>query len=419
MLLSLKATPAALRSYLTGHAAWASSFQYRDFRLLWTSTVLESVGMGMENVALGWLVFEMTDSPFMVGLAAAARMAPFFFLGILSGAVADRVDRRIFLRVITLGVSLTGGLMALLLIMGVAQVWHIMALAIATGCFWAFTMTTRQAYTYDIVGPQHALNGLSLNALSQRFGGVIGSLIAGVIIATSGIGGQYIAVSASYIIAAAVLLATRDVAQAAPTRREGVIKNLAGGIQAIRQNRTLMMLMFLTATTEVFGFTHQSLLPVFARDVLGVGAVGLGIMTAVRQGGGILALLLLAHLGNTSRKGILMFAMATGFGLGQMAFSLTSSLVLFLLVLTLVNACASGVDTLYKALMQDNVPNEQRGRAMGLWVLSIGLGPLGHIEVGGLAGVLGAPRALLINGGILTFISLASSISLPRIRRLG
>lgn len=408
----------ALLAFLSGRTAWAGSFRYRDFQLLWGATLFHSLAMGMEQVALGWLVLEMTDSPFMVGVSSALRMAPFFFLGLVSGAVADRVDRRVFLRVITLGGSMTSGLLALLLVLDIASTWHVLALATATGCLWAFTMTVRQAYIYDIVGPELALNGMSLNAVSQRLGGVLGAVAAGAIIQTAGIGGQYLAVSASYISAVMVLLATRDVGQAAPREHKPVVKNLVGYMGTIRHNRTLLALMFLTATTEIFGFTHQTLLPVIARDVLSVGALGLGFMTAVRQGGGMLGLMLLANMSNFRRKGTLMFATAAGFGLGQMAVPLASNIFLFLVLLTFINACASGVDTLYKTLMQASVPNEQRGRAMGSWVLSIGLAPVGHLSIGAIAGALSAPVALLINGSVLTFVTVASAMGMPRLRRL-
>ncbi len=408
----------ALTSFFSGGAVWANSFQYRDFRLLWGSTLLHAVGMGMEQVAIGWLVLEMTDSPFMVGVAGAARMAPFFFLGFVSGAVADRVDRRIFLRFINIGGSAIAAIMATLLILDVIRVWHVILLAGATGVFWAFLMTVRQSYTYDIVGPEHALNGMSLSAMGQRIGGVVGSVVAGILIATSGVGGQYIAVAASYAAAFAILLGTRNVGQAAPAQREPVFKNLVGYIQILRENSTLRTLMLLTAATEVFGFTHQTLLPVFARDVLGVGSIGLGIMTAVRQGGGVLGLMLLANLGDFRRKGLVMFLSAIGFGLGQMGLYLASNIFVFIVVLSFIAACASSADTLYKTLMQANVPNEQRGRAMGSWVLSIGVAPVGHIGIGGMAGALGAPGAILINGSILALISIATMLGLPKIRRL-
>ncbi|MGH2542686.1 MAG: MFS transporter, partial [Ardenticatenaceae bacterium] len=231
-------------------------------------------------------------------------------------------------------------------------------------------------------------------------------------------GGQYIAVAAAYSSAFAILLATRDVGQAAPTQREPVFKNLVGYVQILRENRTLRWLMILTAATEVFGFTHQTLLPVFARDVLGVGSIGLGFMTAVRQGGGILGLLLLANLGDFSRKGVVMFVSAVGFGVGQMMLYLASNIFVFIVVLAFIALCASSADTLYKTLMQANVSNEQRGRAMGSWVLSIGVAPAGHIGLGAIAGAIGAPGAVLINGSVLAFISIATMLGLPRIRRL-
>ena len=197
-----------------------------------------------------------------------------------------------------------------------------------------------------------------------------------------------------------------------------MLRSLLGYIRLVRQNRTLMTLMLLAAATEIFGFSHMSLLPVFARDILGVGAVGLGIMTAVRQVGGMLGLMALANLGDFKRKGLLMFALAVGFGLGQMAFSVSANMVFSLFVLAFVNACAATVDTLHKTLMQSNVPDEQRGRAMGSWVLSIGVAPIGHIGVGAMAGVLGAPGALLVNGGLLTFVGVTAALGLPNMRRL-
>ena len=308
--------------------------------------------------------------------------------------------------------------MALVLLTNFAQVWHVMVLAAATGCTWAFTLTVKQAYTYDIVGPANALNGLSLAAVGQRVGGVVGAFAGGAIIATVGVGGLYVAVAASYIASVAVLMATRDVGQAASMQREPVLQNLLGYVQLVRQNRTLMILMVLAGTTELFGFTHQTLLPVFAKDVLGVGAMGLGVMAGIRQIGGVVGLLALASLGDFRRKGLLMFLIAIAFGLGQMALSLGGNLLLFLLVLSFVNACASAVDTLYQTLMQSNVRNEERGRATGSWVLSIGVAPAGHVGIGWIAGVLGAPGAILINGSVLTFVGLVSALGLPRVRRL-
>ncbi len=398
--------------------AWASSFRFRDFRLFWASTFFYSLGTGMEHVAVGWLVFDITGSAFIVGVAAAARMAPLFFLGILSGAMADWLERRLFLLFIALSGMAVAGIMAVVLLTGEPPIWAVVVLVAAGGCMLAFTLTTRNAYTYDIVGPEHALNGLSLNQMAMQAGGIGGAIISGALIELVGPGWQYLAVGASYLGSALVLLVIGRSTRTAQPLREPVLQNLVGYLRFLRENRLIFILMCLTSITEVLGFTHMTLLPVFAKEVLHVGPAGLGYLTAVRQAGGLLGLALLANLRDYRRKGLLMFIIATGFGVGLMAFSVSAALVYFIIVLAAVNACAMAVDTLYKTLMQSNVPDEQRGRAMGSWVLSIGVAPVGHLGVGGLATALGAQGALLVNGAVLAGISLVAAIGLPKIRRL-
>lgn len=409
---------ASRRSALDIVLEWAASFQHRDFRVLWASTLLQSLGMGMEQVVVGWLVFEMTGSPFLVGLASALRMAPFFFLGLVSGAVADRVDRRLSLRFVTVGGGLSWVVMVLVLLTGAAEVWHVMALAAASGAVWVFIMTVRPSYTYDIVESDQALNGISLNAISTQVGLVFGALVAGAIISSVGAGGQSLVIGLMYFASFGVLLFTRTIPTVELIQRESLARNFVGYVRIIRHNRILMTLMSLAAIIEVLGFTHMSLLPVIAKDVLGLGALGLGVMTAVRQFGAIAGLLILARVGKYRRNGLLMFGLVIAFGGGLMSLSLSTNFIYFIAILTLVNACAMSIEVLFKTLMQANVSEEQRGRAMGAWALSIGVAPVGHMGVGALAGMMGAPMTLLVNGGLLLVAGLTAAASLPGIRRL-
>ena len=397
---------------------WAASLRIRDFRLLWASTLLYSLATGMEQVSVGWLIFELTGSELMVGVGAAARMLPFFLLGLLSGAIADRWERRWLLFIGTLGASGIALLMALLLLGGLGNVWVVIALVLALGSTFAFVLTVRQTYTYDIVGPGYALNGLALGAMAMQGGGIAGSLASGAVIEVAGPGWQFAAAALCYLCSAVATLALHNPGVSAQPSATSVIRNLIGYIRLLRNYRLLLVLMILTAATEILGFTHMTLLPVFAKEVIQVGPTGLGVMTAGRQAGGLLGLWILAGLGNLRKKGLMMFATALGFGLGLMAFSLSGNIYSFLAVLLFVNACAMAVDTLYKTMMQELVSDEERGRAMGSWVLSIGFAPVGHVGIGALAGVVGAPRALLINGAALAAISLVSALALPRIRRL-
>ena len=365
-----------------------------------------------------WLILDMRDSPLLVGVAIAARMAPNFFLGILAGAMADWLDRRVVLPFATAVGSVVAGGMAALLLTDSAEPWHVVVLAAASGSAMAFVMTMRQAYTFDIVGPRLALNGLALNTVAMQLGGVVGGLTAGALIATIGVGPQYVAVAGGYVAAGLVMLTVGKQAQASLSRREPVLSSLKGAVRLIRKNRTILTLMCMVGVTEVLGFSQITLLPVFAKDVLDVGPLGLGAMNAARQAGGMVGLMALAGLGNFRRKGMLLFVMNGLAGLGQMVFYLTPDLFTFLLVLGVANACLMAADTLYKTLMQENVPNEERGRAMGSWILSIGVAPVGHIGIGGVAGALTAPVAFVIFGGTLAAATVASALGLGRIRRL-
>ena len=401
------------------HPRWARSFAVPAFRLLWTVLLLQSASLGMQMVVTGWLVFEITGSPFWTAVSSAASMAPFFFLGPVSGAVADRMNRvRLLLATTGAGVVVTGA-MAALLLTGAAPLWPILVLTALSGSVTAFLITTRQSLTYDVVGAKLALNGMALNSVSMQIGLAVGSLLSGLIISAVGAGGQFLVISLLYLGSVPVVALIRSRPGASwDVRPPPVGRVLRGYLAIMRRSRTLVTLMALMALTELFGFTHMSLLPVIAKDVLGLGAVGLGVMSAVRQTGGIAALLVLAALGNFRHKGKLTFAVMIGFGASLMALLASANVVYAVAVLTVATGCAMAVDALSMTLMQENVANEERGRAMGAWTLSIGVAPVGQLGIGALAGAVGAPLALFVSGAILLAASAAAAVGLPHIRRL-
>ena len=189
-------------------------------------------------------------------------------------------------------------------------------------------------------------------------------------------------------------------------------------INLLRDYPVLLALMMLASATEIFGFSHMSLIPVFSKEVLGLGAIGLGIITGIRQVGGMFGLISLAVLGDITYKGYLMFGIMIFFGLTQMAMYGAGNLYVAAAIIFLINGSAMAVDVLFKTLMQLNVPNEQRGSAMGSWVFSIGTGPVGHVGIGSAAGIFGATWAFFLNGAILSSIGLLTLVSTPFLRRL-
>lgn len=394
------------------------AFGFRDFRILGISSLFSAFGMLGENVAVGWIVLEVTDSPFMVGVAMGLRRAPQFVLGIFAGAVLDMVDRRLFMPFINAIVALPNLAIALLLVAGRLEIWHLMVLVLLSGIMIPFAHTARQSFTYDIVGPSLAMQGLAAVVLVSRAGGLVGAVLTGVIIARVGLEPAFFAIGVVQVVSGLVMLLVRSAGQAAPLVRESVMANLKGFLREVRHNRVLLQLVLLTGAVEMLGFSHMTVLPSLARDVLNVGVEGLGVMNGIHSAGGILGAIALASVGDVRRKGLLFLVVAQVFGVALVLLGMSNTLVLAVVILTAISAMSALTDVLSQALMQLNVPNELRGRAMGSWVLAIGTSPVGHLQIGALASLVSVGFALSFSG--LALLALAAGVTLlsARLRRL-
>ncbi len=395
-----------------------TAFQFHDIRMLWISTVSNQLGQGMQHVVLGWLVFDLTGSSGMVGAIFAARAAPNLLVGLIAGSVTDRVDRRTLMRVAVWGMGLASLGAGLLLTTGNLAIWQLMLFTFSLGTFQAFYMTARQVYVYDVVGASGAINAISLISLGQRVGQVIGALLAGALIYWQGAGGPFLAMSLGYGIGAWVLYTLRTAGSSAPLEREPIGENVLNYFRALRTNRVMLSLMVSTAATEIFGFSHHVMLPILSKDVLQVSAVGLGVLTAFRFGGGAIGVVALAALGEVRRRGVLLLSAVALFGAGQVLLGQAFSFWVALLFVAFANAMASIADVLHQSLLQLSVSNEQRGRAMGSWIVGIGTAPVGHLQIGYLAEATNARIALLVNGVTLAVLALTLGVLLPRLRRL-
>ena len=396
-----------------------NSFQYRDYRLMWVSSTILSASTFMEQVVLSWMILELTDSAFMVGVASGARMAPFLLLGLLAGAIADRVSRRVILPILVFGLAAASLIVAGLLYLDLLQVWHVLVIAFFMGALRAFYMATRSSFIYDIVGPRNALTGISMVSIGMRTGGLIGTAGGGFLIVAWGVSAAYLAMGLIYGLAALALLLVRDPGQSAPSYQGTVAGNLKGAVRALRENRSLAMLTGMVASGEALGFSHMVVLPILARDVLQIGAGGFGVLMAFRSVGGLIGLASLAMWGeSTMKKGRLLLVVYMLFGASIIYLAYSHSFVIIVVALVVVNALGAASGALSQTLIQLTVPNDQRGLAMGAWVVGVGFAPAGQLELGALTGFLGPPLALLINGAALVGLSLVAILSSPRLRRL-
>ncbi len=383
--------------------------------------VLSSVGMMGEVVVLGWLALELTDSPFLVGVAMGMRGLPLFFVGVPAGVLADRFPRHRLLIVTGVIQAVTTATLGLLTLLGLMSLAHLLVLTLAAGAARGLEHSTRQSYAHDVVGATALINGLAILGVAMRAGWLVGSLGAGAIIAHFGSGPAYLAVAVSHLAGAAALLPAAAPAGTTPAVSGSLWRSVVDFVTAIRKDPVLPVLMLLTAGAEILGFAHQALFPSLARDVLRVGPEGLGAMNAARAVGGILGLFMVSMRGTTHGGGVLFLAVLVAFGASLVGLGFAPELVGFvgvLVILVVINAAGALADLLAQGLMQLSVPAHLRGRAGGAWVVAIGLAPLGQLQIGALASLFGVGIALGASGLALATLATAAALWFPRVRRL-
>jgi MFS family permease len=396
----------------------ALALRNRDMQVLWLATLTYHLGLGMQQVLLGWVVLALTNSEGMVGVVFAVRSAPNLVVGFAAGALTDRYDRRRLMRLAAFGMAGVALIVAGLAYIEQLTVWYFLLCTAVLGMGQAFEMTARQAYIIDTLGAHSAVQGIALISLAQRSGGVLGSLVAGAIIAWWGVAVAFLVMGTGYSIGACLLYALSQRGKAAPIRREPIRHNLATYLRALRTNQNMRCLMCSTAAAELFGFSHQVMLPILAREVFQVGAGGLGVLTALRFLGGVLGVGGLTLFGTMRRPGRMLLVVLGLFGAGQIVLAYAPVFWIAAIGVIFINIMAAATDVLHQTLLQVSVANEQRGRAMGSWIIGTGIAPVGHLEVGYLASLTNTHMALLVNGLALISLTLGMALYLPRLWRL-
>ncbi len=374
----------------------------------------------MERTTTAWLVLQLGGGALAVGLAFAARSLPSLLFGLAAGTVADRVDRRrqlltvasIALMLMTFTGWLTGT--------GAIRVWQVIAIAFAVGCIQMSDSPARQALVLDTTSRDEATLSMTLNALASRGFGAVGAISAGALIPWIGVSHCYYVIAAVYGFELFPLLALR----VPKIVRSSVVhppffRALRDALGLILNLPAVRVLTISGIAGEVLAFSHSSALPVLARDVLKAGPEGLGTLNAALSIGGTLSLVLLLSFRRIPRQPLL-GTIFIAFGASLVVLSTTRSLVFAAAVLVITGICAAAFDVLQQTLLQLAVPDDQRGRAAGIWVVGLGSAPFGFLETGWLISIVGAPGALLINGTLtivsaVTLLALAPSFR-PRLR---
>jgi MFS family permease len=387
------------------------------FRRLWYASGVAWGGQMMDRTALAWLAIEAGAGPLAVGLVFVARGLPALFFGLAAGTLADRVDRRKLLLLVaaTLGVWMV--FIGWLAGTGSMQVWQVILAAFVSGCIQVCDTPARQALVIDTTSRSAAANALALNGLASRGCGAIGAFGAGALIPFIGIGHCYYVIAFVYIIGGLLVLAMGTQQSAHVTVAHAPFTQaLRGAVRLMVDIPAVRMLMFSGVAAEIFAFSYNSALPVFTKDVLFSGPGALGVLNGAGSVGSTIALMLMLIIGDRLRREPLLATIFFGYAVSLIVLALTRNLYLAAAVLVVTGICSGAFDLLQQTLIQLAVPDEQRGRAVGIWVLGLGSAPAGSLEVGALMGALGAPIALAINGVISIICAAALVVRAPHYR---
>jgi MFS family permease len=396
-----------------------AALHHRDFRLFFGGQLLSLVGSWMQTTAEGWLVLDLTNSEFLLGLVTATASLPILVFSLYAGVLADRRDKRdiiITAQICNLVLALA---VAVLISTGKIHIGWLLTLVLLLGVSNAFEVPARQAYYVELVGRDDLTNAIALNSSAFNLTRIVGPALAGMLIGTVGIAACFYANAVSYLFVIAGLLAIPRRPAAAHRGEESVRERLREGFRFVRHTPLAMALVGLIAVASIFGFPYAMLLPVFARDVLHIGATGLGWLLSATGVGALLGSIAVASAVGRVRRGSLMLFSATAWGILLGCFSMSRSLPLSLLALAGAGFVVIPFTSTVNALLQSIVPDELRGRVMAVYVfMFLGMTPVGSLQAGAMARWLGAPTALAISSAIFLLAILFAWARMPELREV-
>jgi MFS family permease len=377
------------------------SLRHRNFRLFTVGQSISLVGTWIQQVAVGWLVYRMTDSALLLGLVSFAAQGPTFVLAPLAGAIADRGNRRRLLLVVQTLMMVQALALAVLVLSGKVQIWHIVALSALLGCLSGFDIPIRQSFLVEMVeGKEDLSNAIALNSSMFNGARLIGPAIAGFAIALVGEGVCILVNGLSYIAVLAALLGMRIKPRAVHEHTEHVLSQIRAGFAYAFGFAPIRSVLLLVAVVSLLGVPFSVLLPIIAGKVLHGDAKTLGALVSSTGAGALAAALYLA--GRQSVRGLskVITYSCVMFGIALLLFSVSHELWLSALALILAGFGMMLQMASSNTFLQTVVDDDKRGRILSLYTMAyIGVAPIGSLLMGFVAQHVGAPITLAIGGG--------------------
>lgn len=394
------------------------SLRHRNYRLLWFGTIVSNSGDWMDQIALNWLVYQLSGSAVQLALLNLCRLAPIFVFTLVGGVVADRMERRRLLFV-TQGVAMVlAVVLATLTILNIVEIWMVLVIAVGRGIVLSFNQPARQSLISELVPREDLRNAIALNSATLNLTRVLGPTIGGVLIATVGVAGAFYLNAASFVGVLYALALMRFPERTARTAKGSMLSELAGGFAYLGRHATLRTLVVLALAPFVLGMPYMTMLTVFASDVLRVGGGGLGLLTACSGVGAVTGALWVASQAHRVRLGRLMLIGMFSFGASLVLFSLSGWFWLSFAALLAVGASQQIYMASNNALIQTSVEEEYRGRVLSTLFLNRGMMPLGTMIAGIGTSLFGVQATMATMGGALLVLALLVMRFAPAARGL-
>ena len=376
----------------------------------------------MDQVSRGWLMYELTDSALQLGLVRGVQALPVLLLSPVAGSVADRYPRKMQVIVAQVLDGLMFATIALLIITGRIQPWHVYVTAFAMAIVQTFQQPSRAAMVADAVPPSHLINAIGLNSVVFNVARSTGPALAGLLIAVYGTAGAYAAQAVFYLFAtvwtAQLRLEQRSAAKTRQHSGHGASfgQSILEGWKFSWKNETVRTGLLITMFASFLIIPFTTLLPVFARDLLGIGATGQGLLLTAMGVGALCSAVLIASLGDQLPRGAFMLGGVTLYGISVIAFAVSPWFELSLLLMVIVGLAHVSSHALVQTVIQTYSPSEFRGRTMAIFQMSHVMLTLGSMIIGLLAGLAGARWAVALMGAAGALSMFAIHLALPRAR---
>jgi len=378
--------------------------RHRNYRLLWSGTLISQSGDWMDQIALNWLVYELTGSAFALGLVNLCRLTPILLFTLVGGVIADRVERRKLMFTTQAVAMVLALVLAVLVSTGLVELWMVLLVAVGRGIALSFNLPARQSLISDLVPREILSSAIALNQATNNLTRVLGPAIGGILIASIGVAGAFYVNGFSFLAVlyglALMRFPPREVRQ-----KQGLLTDLLGGLRYIRGEPNIRTLVMLALVPMILGQPYMTMLTVFASDVLRVGTSGLGLLMACSGAGAVCGALFIASRGAKGGRRRRMRIGLIAFGVTLLVFSLSPWLWLSAGTLLAVGFSQQVYNAQNNALVQEEVDPEYRGRVVSTLFLNRGLVPLGTALAGFGTDLWGAPATLGTMAALLVLLA--------------